>query len=1029
MNLSGIFIRRPVMTTLVTLTLLLVGVMAYPRLPVSALPNVDFPTINVSAALPGASPETMASSVATPLEREFSTIDGVDSMTSTSRLGSTQITLQFDLSRNLDAAAQDVQAAIARAVGRLPRDMPSPPSYRKVNPAEQPIIYVALSSPTLPLYVVNEYAETTLAQRISTLRGVAQVMVYGAQKYAVRIQANPRSLQARGIGIDDMAQAIRDANVNLPTGTLYGPTKQYTIEANGQLTSAADYRRIVVAYRDGNPVRLQELGRVLDGVENDKTAAWFIDQRAVVLAIQKQPGANTVEVSRAVRSVLPSFEAELPAAVNLTLLFDRSESVRESVQDVQLTLGLTLVLVVLVIYVFLRNARATLIPAVAMPLSIVGTFAAMYLLGYSLDNLSLMALTLSVGFLVDDAIVMLENIVRHLEMGKGRLRAALDGSKEIVFTIVSMTLSLTAVFIPVLLMGGIVGKLFREFAVTIAVAILLSGVVSLTLSPMMGSRLLRATSDDRHGWAYNLTERAFDALLGAYGRALSWVLRHRRSAILFSALVLAGTVVLFQRIPKGFLPTEDTGQIFALTEAAEGISYEAMVEHQQQVAAIVAKNPNVEGFMSSAGGRGGITGSNTGIMFIRLKSRSERTASASEVIAQLRPQVAQVPGIRVFMQVPPTIRIGGRLTKSEYQLAMQSTDTDTLYQYAPVLEQAMKQIPGIRDVTTDLQLKNAQVDLEIDRDRAASLGISVAQIESALYSAFGNRQISTIYAPNNTYAVILEVAPAFQRDPSALDLIYIRSAAGDLVPLSGLARRTESLGPLSVNHSGQLSSVTVSFNLESGTGLDEAVSAVKQSARQVLPASITLSLQGAAEAFESSMTGLGLLLLLAIVVIYIVLGILYESFIHPLTILSALPFAGFGALLTLFVFHTQLNVYSFVGLILLVGLVKKNGIMMVDFAMSAKREGIADPREAIHHACMVRFRPIMMTTMAALLGTLPIAIGIGAGAESRQPLGLAVVGGLLFSQALTLFVTPVFYVYMDRFQDWIARRRQGDGEA
>ncbi len=1022
MSLSQLFIRRPVMTTLVMLGILLFGVMAYRLLPVSDLPNVDFPTIQVSASLPGASPETMASSVATPLEREFSTIAGIDSMSSTSSLGTTSITLQFALSRNLDAAAQDVQAAIARANRQLPQDMPSPPSYRKVNPADQPILYIALTSPSLPLYQLDEYGETVMAQRISTVSGVAQVMVYGSQKYAVRIQLDPEELASRGIGLDQVAEAVRSANVNLPSGTLWGPHTAFTVEATGQLTDAAAYRPVIIAYRNGNPVRLEQLGHVVDSVENDKTAAWYVDQRAVVLAIQRQPGTNTVDVAETVRQLIPTFRQQLPASVQMKVLYDRSESIKDSVNDVQFTLLFTLALVVLVIFLFLRNLSATVIPSLSMPMSIVGTFTVMYLLGYSLDNLSLMALVLSVGFVVDDAIVMLENIVRHMEMGKSAYQAALDGAKEIAFTIVSMTISLAAVFIPVLFMGGIIGRLFREFAVTIGVAVLISGFVSLTLTPMLSSRFLRPAGDKRHGALYNLFERFFDGMLKVYEAGLRWSIRHRTVVVLIAAAITAGTVALFVVIPKGFIPNQDTGQIFAWTEAAEGISYESMVQHQQAVAAIVAADPNVDSFMSSAGGRGGIGGTNSGVLFIRLKPRDQRRLTADQIIAELRPKVAQVPGIRVYLQNPPPIRIGGRLTKSQYQITLQSPDTDELYRVAPELEAKMRDLPGLTDVTSDLQLKNPQVVVDIDRDKASSKGVSAEAIESALYSAYGARQISTIFAPNNQYRVIMEVAEAYQRSPSDLSLLYLRNTGGDMVPLEAVVRTKLDTGPLSVNHSGQLPAVTLSFNLETGISLGDAVREVQGVAARVLPDTVSTTFQGTAEAFQSSLSGLGLLLVMAIVVIYIVLGILYESFIHPVTILSALPLAGFGALLTLLIFHTDLNIYAFVGVIMLVGLVKKNGIIMIDFAVEAERNEGKSPEQAIYEACVVRFRPIMMTTMSAFFGVLPIALGIGAGAEARQPLGLAVVGGIAFSQLLTLFITPVVYLYMDRFQRAITRR-------
>jgi len=1016
MNLAALFIRRPVMTTLVMLAILLFGIAGYRQLPVSDLPNVDFPTILVNASVPGASPDTMASAVATPLEKQFSTIAGLDSMTSTNALGNTQITLQFDLSRNIDAAAQDVQAAIARAAKQLPPDMPTPPSYQKVNPADQPILYLALSSPTLPLSTVDEYAETILAQRISMVSGVAQVQVFGSQKYAVRVQVDPKALATRGIGIDEVANAIHNGNVNLPTGILSGPHQAFTIESSGQLTEAAAYRPMIIFYRNGSPVRLQDLGRVIDGVENDKIASWYNQTPAVVLAIQRQPGTNTVEVAKAIKTLLPSLRAQIPASVHINLLYDRSQSIEESVSDVKFTLLLAIGLVILVIFLFLRNLSATVIPSLALPLSIVGTFAVMYLLGFSLDNLSLMALILSVGFVVDDAIVMLENIVRHMEGGEERMEAALNGSREIGFTIVSMTLSLVVVFIPVLFMGGIMGRLLHEFAVTISMAILVSGIVSLTLTPMLCSRFLRPPGDKRRGRFYDLSERFFTAMLTTYEKSLTYVLRHRFATLVLSILILGSTLYLFLMIPKGFLPSEDTGQIFGFTEAAQGISFEAMSRHQQDLAAIIGQDPNVDSFMSGIGASGVSVASNTGRVFIRLKPHNQRRMNVDEIIQALRPKLAAVPGIQAFLQNVPPIRIGGLLTKSQYQFTLQSPDTEALYRYAPILEARLRQLPGLQDVTTDLQIKNPQVNVEINRDKASALGVTAQQVEDALASAYSSRQVSTIFAPNNEYQVILELEPQYQTDPSALSLLYIRSTKGVLVPLNSVATLTRSLGPLTVNHLGQLPAVTISFNLQPEAPLGDAVNAVQKIAHSLLPPTISTSFQGAAQAFQSSIRGLGILLILAILVIYIVLGILYESFLHPLTILSGLPSAGFGALLTLLIFHIDLNLYAFVGVILLVGLVKKNAIMMIDFALEAQRKDGRSAPEAILQGCLIRFRPIMMTTMSALLGTLPIAIGFGAGAESRRPLGLAVVGGLLFSQFITLYITPVVYVYLDKFQ-------------
>jgi HAE1 family hydrophobic/amphiphilic exporter-1 len=1023
MSVSEIFIRRPVMTTLVMAAILLFGIFGYRLLPVSDLPSVDFPTIQVSASLPGASPSTMASAVATPLEKQFSTIAGVDSMTSISALGIAQITIQFSLERGIDGAAQDVQAAITKAARQLPPDMPTPPTYSKVNPADSPILFLAMSSATLPLSTVDDYAENLFAQRISMVNGVAQVNLFGPQQFAVRVQVDPNKLAAYGLGIDQVEQAVAAANVNQPLGTLYGQHQSFTIQANGQLKNAAAFRPVIVAYRNGNPVRLQELGKVVDSVQNDKVAAWFKGTRGIVLAVQRQPGMNTVAVVDEIKRQLPKLRAQIPAAVDIDLLFDRSVTIRQSVADVQHTLLITVALVVMVIFIFLRNVSATVIPSLALPLSIVGTFAAMQLFGFSLDNLSLMALTLSVGFVVDDAIVMLENIVRHMENGMPPMEAALKGSKEIGFTIISMTLSLSAVFIPVLFMSGLLGRLLHEFAVTIICAVLVSGLVSLTLTPMMCSRFVHSVRDERHGTLYNAFERFFEQVRSLYERTLRAALKHRRITLGVALATFAATVVLFVIIPKGFFPDEDTSQIFAITEASQDISFDAMKAHQQQAAAIVATNQNVAAFMSAVGVGGATVSGNNGRIFMRLKPRSERRQSANEIIQDLRKQFAQIPGLNVYLQNPPLIRVGGTLTKALYQFSLQDTDTQELFQWTPLLMQKIAEHKNIfQDVTSDLQIASPQVIVDIDRDKASALGVTAQQIEDGLYDAFGSRQASTIYGDLAEYWVVFEVLPEFQRDPDALARLYITSSSGKLIPLSAVARLTRGVGPMTISHVGQLPSVTISFNLAPGVALGTAVEKIKEiQAEMHLPATITGNFQGSAAVFQSSLAGLGFLLVMAILVIYIILGILYESFIHPLTILSGLPSAGFGALLTLMLFRLDLNIYGFVGLIMLVGIVKKNAIMMIDFAIDAQQHG-KQPYDAIFEGCLLRFRPIMMTTMCALMASLPIALGLGASGESRRALGLTVTGGLIVSQLLTLFITPVIYLYLEHFQQWLKRK-------
>ena len=1024
MNLPELCIKRPVMTTLLMAALLVFGSIAYFRLPVSELPQVDFPTIQVTAQLPGASPETMAAAVATPLEAQFSTIAGLDSLTSVSAQGTTSITLSFALNRDIDAAAQDVQSAMAVAQRRLPSEMTVPPSFRKVNPADSPVFYIALSSDTLPLSVVNEYAETQLAQRLSTVSGVALVNVFGSQKYAVRVQIDPSKLAAMGVGLDEVQQSIAQGNVNKPTGILEGTRQSLAVRSNGQLERAVDYRGVTVVYRNGAPVKLDSVANLVDSVENTRVANWFNGKRAIVLAIQRQPGTNTIEMVEAIKQVLPSFQATLPPSIEMRVFFDRTQSIRESIADVKFTLVLAAVLVVLVIFLFLRNLSATLIPSVALPISVIGTFALMHAFGYSLDNLSLLALTLAVGFVVDDAIVMLENIVRHIEEGMEPMEAAFKGSKEIGFTIISMTLSLVAVFIPVMFMSGIVGRLLHEFAVTICAAILVSGFVSLTLTPMLCSRFVRSHKAKKHGALFNLFERAYEGTLGAYRDSLAWALKHRLVVLVVFFATFGITAVLYFFVPKDFLPPGDTGQLIAFTEGGQDTSFAAMSARQLAVAEIISQDPDILAVNTSVGAGGPRATANSGTIFMRLKPRAERTSKPAEIIARLRGKVAGVPGIRVAIQNPPPIRIGGQLTSAQYQYTLQGNDLEELYSWSDQFLARFRKIDGLQDVTSNLLNNSPTIVLDIDRDKLPQLGLTVAQVQEALTSSFSTRQVSTIYGSTAQYQVIMEVAPEFQNDPAVLSRIYVRSSQGKLIPLDAVARISRKNQALTINHQGQLPSVTISFNLSQGVALGDAVDRVRAVEREMrIPVSLSGSFQGTAQAFQDSLKGLGVLLIVAVLVIYILLGILYESFIHPLTILSGLPSAGLGALLTLYLFNIDLSLYAFVGIIMLVGIVKKNAIMMIDFAIEKERTDGTPPDQAIFEACLIRFRPIMMTTMAALAGTLPIAIGFGGGAE-RVPLGMAVVGGLLVSQFLTLYLTPVIYIYMDR----LTKRLSGSGK-